>query len=68
MTWVEEEALSIWRNPSLTHGNQRHMQGRNLSLVHLEIVTGDSCEARDTCTMQKIMEGIIEYFPQHAYV
>ena len=68
MTWVEEEALSIQRDPSPTHGNRRHIQGRNLWLFHLEIVTGDSWEARDTCTMQKIMEVIIDYFPKHAYV
>ena len=36
-------------------------QGRNLWLFHLETVTWVSCEARDTCTMQKIMEVIIEY-------
>ena len=41
----------------------RHLQGRNLWLFHLETVTGVSCEARDTCTIQKIMELIIEYSP-----
>ena len=31
--------------------------------ICLEIVTGVSCEARDTCTMQKIIEVVIDYSP-----
>ena len=37
----------------------RHIEGINLWLFHLEIVTGVSWEAKDTCTTQKVMEAII---------
>ena len=47
-------------DPSLPIGIETRAR-RNCWLFRLEIVTGVSCEARDTCTMQKIMEVIIEY-------
>ena len=62
MTWWEKEGILSDPWESETY------QGRNLWLFHLEIVTGVSCEARDTCAMQKIMEVIIKYSPKHAYV
>ena len=70
-TWIsllQRNDLGWGGNTFHTEGSfsdpwESETQARSLWLFHLEIVTGVSCEARDTCTMQKIMEVIIEYSP-----
>lgn len=43
-----------------------HMQGRGLRLVYLKVVPGTVWEVIDLCTMEKMMQVIIEYCPKYS--